>query len=293
MQSGKTPAQIGQFQTVLGVMYPEEPGITIMHEHLLVVLACYFDMPEEASQRAWVDAPVTMDRPGKVMVNRSHNKDTTRPLDIEVAIDEALEYRYSGGVSLIDATSMGIDRDPRTLARISHATDLNIFMGGSYYVPVAHPVDMDDRTEDQLAEEIVRDVLVGVDSINIVFAHLANRIWDMGAMPELARSGCFMEFDHFGVYEDTSILYMGKFGDHGATDVQAMDKIEFLVDGGFGDQVVISHDANFKHQFTRYGGEGIAHILDNIRPRLRHRGFGESQIDALLIGNPSFVLAFV
>ena len=78
-------------------------------------------------------------------------------------------------------------------------------------------------------------------------------------MTELARSGCFMEFDHFGVYEDTSIRYMGKFGDHGATDAQAMDKIEFLVDGGFGDQVVISHDANFKHQFTRYGGKEIAH----------------------------------
>ena len=176
MQPGKTPAQTGQVQTVLGTMHPEELGITIMHEHLLVVLACYFDMPEEASQRAWVDAPVTMDRLGKIMANWSHNKDTPRLLDIEVAIDEALEYRHSGMVLLVDATSMGIDRDPRALARISHATGLNIFMDGSYYVPITHPADMDDRTEDQLAEKIVRDVPVGVDSTNVVFAHLANRI---------------------------------------------------------------------------------------------------------------------
>jgi phosphotriesterase-related protein len=351
-----TSEQTGKVQTVLGTLAPQELGITIMHEHLLVDLAAYFDMPEEASQRAWVDAPVTIDRLGKMMANWSHNHDTGRLWDVEVAIDEALKYRYAGGVSLVDATSLGIGRDPLALARISRATGLNIIMGGSYYVPVSHPADMDDRTEDELTEKIVRDVTVGVDDTgvrsgligevgnfhplseneikvlrasaraqvetgapimihpglndwsphgilevlveagadprHIVFAHLGMAIWDMGAMAELAQAGCFMEFDHLGAYEDSSIMYMGENAEKAVSDDQEMDKIEFLVDAGFGDQVVISHDVNFKHSQARYGGKGIAHILDSIVPRLSRRGFESDQIDALLVGNPQRALTF-
>ena len=140
--------QSGWVQTVLGTMPPDQLGITIMHEHLLVDLECYFEPPEEASRRAWIDAPVSIERLGGIMANWSHNKDTGRLWSIEVAIEEALQYRYSGGVSVVDATSLGIGRDPRGLARISRATGLNIVMGGSYYVPVAHPADMDQRSEE-------------------------------------------------------------------------------------------------------------------------------------------------
>ena len=346
----------GRIQTVLGTMAPEGLGITIMHEHLLVDLECYFDPPAEASRRAWMDAPVTIDRLGGIMANWSHNRDTGRLWDVEVAIDEARRYRYSGGASLVDATSLGIGRDPRGLARISRATGLNIVMGGSYYVPVSHPSDMDTRTEDQLTERIVRDIVEGVgdsgirsgligevgnfhpltenerkvlrasaraqvetgapimihpglndwsphgilevlvaagaDPRHVIFAHLGMAIWDMGAMTELAQAGCYMEFDHLGAYEDSSIMYMGRYNEFAASDEQEMDKIEFLISEGFRDQVVISHDANFKHQLTRYGGKGIAHILESIVPRLRRRGLDNELIDSLLIRNPARALSF-
>ena len=348
--------QSGRIQTVLGTIEPDRLGITIMHEHLLVDLDCYFNEPEEASLKEWIDAPVTIDRLGRIMANWSHNRDTGRLWDIEVATDEASRYRYSGGASLVDATSLGIGRDPRGLARISRATGLNIVMGGSYYVPISHPVDMDNLTEEELTERIVRDVTEGVgdsgirsgligevgnfhpltenerkvlrasaqaqvatgapimihpglndwsphgileiltgagaDPHHVVFAHLGMAIWDMGAMIELAQSGCFLEFDHLGAYEDSSISYMGRFNEFAASDDQELDKVEFLLSRGFRDQVVISHDANFKHQLTRYGGKGIAHILENIVPRLRRRGLSDDDLDALLIGNPGRALTF-
>ena len=353
---GRVSPASGLAQTVLGPVSPEKLGITIMHEHLLVDLECYFELPDEASARSWVDAPVTMDRLGSIMANWSHNRDTGRLWDVEVAIEEASLYRHRGGISLVDATSLGIGRDPRALARISRATGLNIIMGGSYYVPVSHPADMDDRSEDQLTTGIVRDVTVGVgdtgirsgligevgnfhpltaneikvlrasaraqvetgapimihpglndwsphtilevlvgagaDPGNVIFAHLGMAIWDMGAMTELAQSGCFLEFDHLGAYEDSSIRYMGRYNEFAASDVQEMDKIEFLVQAGFASQVVISHDANFKHQLTRYGGKGIGHILDSIVPRLRRRGFDQALIDAMLVDNPRRALTF-
>ena len=48
-------------QTVLGPIDAGDLGITQTHEHLLIDMMAYFQMPEEASERAWIDAPVTMD----------------------------------------------------------------------------------------------------------------------------------------------------------------------------------------------------------------------------------------
>jgi phosphotriesterase-related protein len=76
-------------------------------------------------------------------------------------------YKQYGGNSLVDATSLGIGRDPVGLARISRATGLNVIMGGSYYVDRAHPPDMDDRSEDDLVEQIVGDITEGVDETGI------------------------------------------------------------------------------------------------------------------------------
>lgn len=353
----KKSPQSGRIQTVTGAIEPEQLGITITHEHLLVDLEAYFVEPEEASEKAWVNAPVTMDRLGGITSRWSHNKATGQIHDVEVAIDEALKYRYAGGVSLVDATSMGIGRDPKALARISRATGLNIIMGGSYYVPLSHPKDMDTRTEEQLTEKIVRDVTEGVGDSGVksgligevgnfhpltenerkvlrasanaqvetgapimihpgvndysphgiieilaesganprkvIMAHLGMVIKDKGAMKALADSGCFLEFDHLGMYEDSNIKYMGKYVDKNTTnDVQQMDQIGFLVENGFADQVLISHDANFRHQLTKYGGKGIAHILDNVVPRLRKRGFDQGLIDKILIENPKRALTF-
>ncbi|MBR62254.1 MAG: phosphotriesterase-related protein, partial [Dehalococcoidia bacterium] len=51
----------GKIQTVLGLIEPDELGITLTHEHALIDLSCYFVMPEEATERWYIDKPVTMD----------------------------------------------------------------------------------------------------------------------------------------------------------------------------------------------------------------------------------------
>ena len=87
----------GKVQTVLGPMDPSALGTTIMHEHLLVDLRCYFREPAEASERAWVHAPITMDRLGGLARRWYYNIATLSILDIDRAIDEISEYRYAGG----------------------------------------------------------------------------------------------------------------------------------------------------------------------------------------------------
>ncbi len=349
------PALSGKAQTVLGPIHPDALGITLMHEHLVIDVGCYFEEPSEASERAYIHKPVTMDILGALPQRWYYSLDTVQLWDVDAAIHEASLFKYAGGHSIVDVTSLGIGRDPLALARISRATGLNIVMGGSYYVPASHPSDMDDKTEEAITAEIVRDITVGVgetgvragmigevgnffplsdnerkvlqasaqaqaetgapisihpgmndwapleivellvnagaEADRIVLDHLGPVVRDRKALKELAETGCFLEYDHFGAYEDTSIRYRNET-DFAVSDVQVVDALEFLVADGHLGQILLSHDVNFKYQHTRFGRKGIAHILDSMVPRMRRRGFAEDQINAMLIDNPRRALTF-
>ena len=345
----------GKVQTVLGPIEPQSLGVTIMHEHLLIDMTCYHVVPDEASERAWIDAPLTIERLGGIVPRIESNLANMRLWDIDATIEEVSRYRYAGGLSVVDVTSVGIARDPLGLARISRATGLNIVMGGSYYVPVSHPPDMDNKTEDEIAAEIVRDITVGVgetgvrtgiigeignlwplsenekkvlrasahaqaetgapisihpglndgspqeildilvaagaDPRRVVMGHLGMAVRDLAALKSLAETGCFLEYDHFGSFEDTSMRYLD-WQDFVISDSQEIDVLQFLIDEGHMGQIVISHDVCYNYQHARFGGKGFAHILENIVPRMRRRGFTDDQIDAMLVDNPRRALTF-
>ena len=96
-----------------------------------------------------------------------YSLENMRLLDERVALQEVLRFRRAGGDSVVETTSATIGRDPLAYARISRATGLNVVMGSGYYVSVSHPPDMAKRTVDSIAEEIVRDLTVGVGETGI------------------------------------------------------------------------------------------------------------------------------
>ncbi|MDA1189023.1 MAG: hypothetical protein O2854_05025 [Chloroflexi bacterium] len=346
----------GMVQTVLGSIEPSQLGYTLMHEHILIDAGCYLvALPEEATGRRLIELPVTMDILGKIGPFWGLHRDNTKLYDVAQATDEVLKYKYAGGNSIVDTTSIGLARDPLALARISRATGLNIVMGSSYYVDISHPADMDSRTEEQIADEIIRDITVGVgdtgvksgiigevgqvwppnkncekvlaaavaaqkktgapmsihpgfnsdstshimkllqklgaDMSHTVMGHLDDIGDDKGEMKELAESGLYLEFDTFN-NEDTSFGEAGDQVVHMPSDVQRMDMVEYLLGEGFENQVVIAQDIFLKNQTRQYGGKGYAHIMENIIPRMRKRGFTETHIRKLMIDNPARVLPF-
>jgi len=344
----------GKIQTVLGPIEPSKFGIAMTHEHLLIDLMSYFTVPEEASWRYWTDRPITMDFLGKIGKGWYINKANLRQYDVNLAIEDVLKFRHAGGNSLVDTTNVGLGRDPLALARISRATGLNVVMGASYYVPIAHPPGTDKKTETQIADEIIRDVTVGVgdtgikagvigeigcmypldatlkrilrgsahasietgcpitihpgfydpssheildvlmeagaDPKNVIMGHIGPALLDRGLLKELAARGCYIQHDLFG-FEKSDIEYLGKAGT-GISDVQRLERLEFLIDNGFGDQLLIGQDVCQVWQYTPYGGKGYAHILENIVPRMKKRGFTDAHINAMLVDNPARALAF-
>lgn len=354
MTKGKSE-NVGKVQTVLGPIEPDALGITHTHEHLLLDLRCYFDMPEEASSRWYIDQPITMELLGSMSLHGFHNNDQLTLLDTNFAIQEILKYRYAGGDSLVDATSIGIGRDPLALTRISRATGLNIIMGASHYVPVSHPADMDSRTEQQITDQIIHDVTVGVgdtqvrsgvigeignfwpttentrkilrasahaametgapilihpgfhddspahimndlleagmDPKRVIIGHL-DLIGDINKIREIGEMGAMLEHDRFG-QEDTNLPAIGDQSVEIISDVQRMQRFEQLVEWGLLDKILMAHDICLKTDTTAYGGKGSAHILENIVPRMRKRGWTQEQIDTILVDNPKKILTFV
>jgi phosphotriesterase-related protein len=157
----------GMAQTVLGPISPEELGLTDPHEHLLLDFSFAFKPPPEATEYHKAFEPVTEKNIGWVVYDPFRSLDNLVTLDEEVAISEASLFFRAGGQTMIDTTSNGINRDPLALARISRATGINIIMGSGYYIGLLHPDGMDDKTEEEITEEIVRDFTVGVGDTGV------------------------------------------------------------------------------------------------------------------------------
>src|SRR5215510_7224638 len=157
----------GQIQTVLGAVAPDAIGITLPHEHLLIDFKVMFAEPALAADKPRAQEPVSLTNLGWVRQNFNSNHDNLRLEDEQVAQDEILLFKEAGGRTVVDPTPTTIGRDPRALARIARATGLNVVMGAGYYVAASHPADMDRRTVDKLAREMIADVTSGVGDTGI------------------------------------------------------------------------------------------------------------------------------
>jgi phosphotriesterase-related protein len=65
-----------------------------------------------------------------------------------------------------------------------------------------------------------------------------------------------------------------------------------MVSSGYEDRLLLSHDVFVKTVLRKYGGNGYAHLLENILPILRTRGIEEATLRRLVVKNPRRVLTF-
>jgi phosphotriesterase-related protein len=157
----------GSVQTVLGPVAPEALGITLPHEHLLCDLGPRYVEPADAEGRVLAHQLVTLANLRWVRRHYLSNHDNIVLDDEQVAIEEAGLFAAAGGGTIVDAGSIGIRPDPHALRRISEATGLHVVAATGFYTEDFHPPDMDARTEDELTEEIVRDLRSGIGATGI------------------------------------------------------------------------------------------------------------------------------
>ncbi len=163
-----TETMTGKVLTVRGAIDPEELGTTIMHEHLFLALLKTVAPDENTpiSEYALWDQKVSLDNLHLARA-RKPIRDNWILSDEDAAIEEAMEFRKLGGHSMVEVTSTGLHRDPVAMLRVSNATGLNVVMGSGWYQKLYHPDNMDDLTVEDMADEIIADITVGVGDTGI------------------------------------------------------------------------------------------------------------------------------
>ena len=157
----------GKIQTVTGPIDAERLGVTLTHEHLIVDLESIFTEPPAPDQKALAYEKVDMSNLGWLRYNPFMNLDNIRLLDEQEAVEEARLFKQAGGSSIVDCTLDDIGRDPESLARISLSTGLNVIMGCGYYTAPSHRPGMSEKSAEEIEDELVRDLIVGVGDSGI------------------------------------------------------------------------------------------------------------------------------
>lgn len=155
MRSGRNR---GLVQTVLGPVSPSELGPTTTHEHLYLDFSFMYRPAQDTPDEELGDAPVTLENLGWIRRNYYSNRSNLTLMDLDTTIEEVRRYSDVGGGAIVDATLTGIGRNPDALATISRESGVHIVMGSGFYVDTAHPEDMDRRSVDDLASEIIGDI---------------------------------------------------------------------------------------------------------------------------------------
>jgi phosphotriesterase-related protein len=338
-------------QTVTGPVGATALGITQMHEHLIsdfrVFLPPVGASPEVDRSR---DAPVELANLYELKTSLM-NETVLNVSDIDIAVAEVSAFASCGGTTLVDATSIGIGRNPVALAAISARTGVNVVMGSGWYVADSFPDGFADRSMQSLADEIERDLTIGAgdtgiragfigevglswphhaleerslhaacsaqrrtgvalqihpgrhraspleamrlvehfggDPTRTIMCHVERTLSSLEEMLELARTGCFLEFDLFG--QESSYYFVPSFTDM-PNDAGRVRYISGLIEAGFGSRLLVSQDICTCVHLSRHGGEGLHHLLHRAVPLMQRMGLSASDIDAVLIDNPALAL---
>ncbi len=113
------------------------------------------------------DAPITLENLGWIRRNYYSNRSNLQLMDLNTIIGETRKYSEVGGSAIVDATTAGIGRNPDALVQKSRESGVHIIMGAGFYVEAVHPKDMDERSVEDLAREIVGDIVEGVESSGV------------------------------------------------------------------------------------------------------------------------------
>ena len=345
----------GFVQTVTGRIKPEEMGITLPHEHLLSSAPHVLKKNSQNKDKDTFNSPLDFKVLSRLRYSREVNKDNCSLENKGTAIEEISYFKEHGGKTVVDATSIGIFRDARGLKKISEVTKLNIIMGSSYYVEETYPKECNvfEKSEDEICEDIVRDINDGVDGSKIrsgligevgcswpitacekkvlrasakaqiktgaplmihpgrnpnapleiieelrisgadlkrtIICHIDRTVDNKVVLRKMLESGCVLEYDLFGTEHSYNAF---KIGVDMPNDSVRLKWLNWIIDEGYANQILISHDIFFKQQLVRFGGHGYGHILSNVVPMMQEKRINEENINRILIENPKRLFTF-
>lgn len=124
----------------------------------------------------------------------------------------------------------------------------------------------------------------GAELRHTVLCHMNPSHGDFAYQSSLAARGAFIEYDMIGMdffYADQQVQC--------PSDEEAALGIVRLIDAGYLDRILLSHDVFLKMMLTRYGGNGYAFVPRHFLPRLKRHGVADTALHRLMHDNPRSV----
>jgi len=158
----------GKVLTVRGHIDPDQLGTCITHEHILFDWGLtYWTEPTTDEERALADAPIRLDNRGILQRNPFLIKENFWQESVHDAIREIADFKASGGGTIVEVTPIAQGRDPAGLRRVSEATDVHIVANTGFYIEAGHPVYLAEKSVDELADILVRDIEDGIGDTGV------------------------------------------------------------------------------------------------------------------------------
>lgn len=156
-----------RIQTVLGEIDPDQAGIILPHEHLLWDLLAYGSVPGELHKRHMTGQPVCPENRVDVVYDPWSYPDTLIQEDLEIAIEEVIEFKKVGGKTVCDVSNWQIGRDPQALYELSVRTGLNIVMGTGCYIEGFWSEEDKSQSEEAIRDRILQEFENGIGFLKI------------------------------------------------------------------------------------------------------------------------------
>lgn len=297
--------------TVLGPIEPDELGITLVHEHLLCdPVAVSGDEPDYRLDRedfASEEIEAFVTRGGRAIVECSpHDYGrnaaglvrlamkapvhliavTGRHKDLHASRMEnardigSLTDEFSADLRVgMDGTDAraGVIKIGTSLDRITDVERASIQAAGATHVATGAPVTTHTEAGTMALQQIELLQEGGVDPRRVIVGHLDRKL-EFDYLETIAKTGAFLAFDQ-----------VGKSNYNADTD-RALMQVR-LIEAGYEDQLLISHDHGRKSLYIAYGGTpGITYIVERFMLDLMEAGASALTVRKMLIENPARAL---
>ncbi|KAK2145639.1 hypothetical protein LSH36_667g01041 [Paralvinella palmiformis] len=158
----------GKIQTVLGPINPDELGLTLCHEHLSMKFDVAFVPPTNPKYKAYEEAELTLENIGWIRQNPLSSKVNINLNDAESAmLYDVHEYKKCGGCTMVENSTIGLNRDMDFVIRVARETGVNVIAGTGYYVADSLPSSLISRSEEDLVKEMASDLTKGVNGSDV------------------------------------------------------------------------------------------------------------------------------
>jgi len=129
----------------------------------------------------------------------------------------------------------------------------------------------------------------GGDLKSLVLCHQDGSGDDQAYQENILRRGIWIEYDTFG---SEGVFAFGDTYIQLPTDSQRIAELAALVRAGFQSQLLISQDVCYQTGKRSWGGTGLAHILDTLKPRFIAGGIAGPIVEHFMSENPRSLFAF-